>query len=139
MARRELVNPAELHPAPGFSHVAIAEGTQVVCLAGQVALDREFGLVGGDDLLEQTKAAMRNVEAALRAAGAGWDEVIRRTIYTTRPTEYETITAGIDAVTGGADHPAQTIVGITGLAVPGLLIEIECTAMLDSRHGNETV
>jgi enamine deaminase RidA (YjgF/YER057c/UK114 family) len=126
---RELSNPSELHPAPGFSHVAVATGTTVVHLAGQVALDQEFGIVGGDDLGEQTKAAMRNVEIALRAAGVGWDDVVRRTIYTLRPTEYETITAAIDEVTGGADHPAQTIVGVTGLAVPGLLIEIECTAV----------
>jgi enamine deaminase RidA (YjgF/YER057c/UK114 family) len=131
MANRELLNPSELHPAPGFSHVALAAGTKVVHLAGQVALDRQFGVVGGDDLGAQTAAAMRNVEVALRAAGAGWDDVVRRTIYTLRPTEYETITAAIDEVTGGAAHPAQTIVGVTGLAVPGLLIEIECTAVLD--------
>jgi len=127
---RELVNPPELHPAPGFSHVAIATGTKVVHLAGQVALDQQFGLVGGDDLGEQTKAAMRNVEVALQAAGASWDDIVRRTIYTVHPTEFETITAAIDEVTGGAEHPAQTIVGITGLAVPGLLIEIECTAVV---------
>ena len=127
---RQLLNPPELHPAPGFSHVSIAEGTRVVHLAGQVALDREFGIVGGDELGEQTTAAMRNVELALTAAGASWDDVVRRTIYTLHPTEYETITAAIDDVTGGADHPAQTIVGITGLAVPGLLIEIECTAVV---------
>ena len=127
---RELVNPPELHPAPGFSHVTIASGTKVVHLAGQVALDAEFGIVGGDDLGEQTKAAMRNVELALRAAGVGWDDVVRRTIYTLQPTEYATITAAIDAVTGGAEHPAQTIVGVTGLAVDGLLIEIECTAVV---------
>ena len=127
---RQLVNPPELHPAPGFSHVAIATGTTIVHLAGQVALDQRFGIVGGDDLGEQTKAAMRNLGLALEAAGAAWDDVVRRTIYTLQPTEYETITAAIDEVTGGADHPAQTIVGITGLAVPGLLIEIECTAVL---------
>jgi enamine deaminase RidA (YjgF/YER057c/UK114 family) len=127
---RELLNPPELHPAPGFSHVSIAEGTRVVHLAGQVALDREFGIVGGDDLGKQTTAAMRNVELALTAAGASWDDVVRRTIYTLQPTEYQTITAAIDDVTGGADHPAQTIVGVTGLAVPGLLIEIECTAVV---------
>jgi enamine deaminase RidA (YjgF/YER057c/UK114 family) len=125
---RELSCPPELHPAPGFSHVAIASGT-TVHLAGQVALDRQFGIVGGDDLGEQTKAAMQNVELALRAAGVGWDDVVRRTIYTLHPTEYGTITAAIDEVTGGAEHPAQTIVGVTGLAVPGLLIEIECTAV----------
>ena len=127
---RQLVNPPELHPAPGFSHIAIATGTTIVHLAGQVALDQQFGVVGGDDLGEQTKAAMRNLGLALEAAGATWDDVVRRTIYTLQPTEYETITAAIDEVTGGADHPAQTIVGITGLAVPGLLIEIECTAVV---------
>jgi len=127
---RELLNPPELHPAPGFSHVAIASGTKVVHLAGQVALDPGFGIVGGDDLGEQTKAAMRNVELALRAAGVGWDDVVRRTIYTLQPTEFATITAAIDDVTGGADHPAQTIVGVTGLAVDGLLIEVECTAVV---------
>ena len=73
---------------------------------------------------------MRNVEVALTAAGAAWDDVVRRTVYTLHPTEYETITAAIDDVTGGAEHPAQTIVGVTGLAVPGLLIEIECTAVI---------
>jgi len=130
MSPRKLVNPPELHPAPGFSHVAIANGTKVVHLAGQVALDQQFGIVGGGDLGEQTKAAMRNVELALQAAGASWDDVVRRTIYTLHPTEYAAITAAIDEVTGGADHPAQTIVGITGLAVDGLLIEIECTAIV---------
>ena len=128
---RRLVNPPELHPAPGFSHVAIAHGTTVVHFAGQVALDEQFGIVGGDDLRAQTVAAMRNLEAAMRVAGVGWDDIARRTIYTLRPTEFATITEAIDEVTGGAEHPAQTIVGVTGLAVDGLLIEIECTAVID--------
>ncbi len=132
MHHRELVNPPELHPAPGFSHIAIASGTKVVHFAGQVALAPDFGLVGGEDLYAQTRAAMRNVKVAMDAAGVAWDDIVRRTIYTLRPTEYETITRAIDDVTGGADHPAQTIVGVTGLAVPGLLIEIECTAVTPS-------
>lgn len=128
---RRLLSPDTLHPSPGFSHVAVAERpAKVVYFAGQVALDHEFSIVGGDDLFEQTKAAMSNLSAAMEAAGVGWDDIVRRTIYTVHPTEYETLTAAIDEVTGGADHPAQTIVGITGLAVPGLLVEIECTAVL---------
>jgi enamine deaminase RidA (YjgF/YER057c/UK114 family) len=122
---RELSNPSDLHPAPGFSHVATAEGTRVV----QLGLNADFSLAA-DDLHGQTVKAMQNVEIALRAAGAGWDDVVRRTIYTVDPTAYEVITQAIDDVTGGAAHPAQTIVGITGLAVPGCLIEIECTAVL---------
>jgi enamine deaminase RidA (YjgF/YER057c/UK114 family) len=125
---RRLIDPPELHPAPGFSHVAEATGGRLVCFAGQVALDPQFGVVGGDDLYEQTAAAMRNLEVAIRAAGVEWGDIVRRTIYTTAPTEFETITRAIEAVTGETEHPAQTIVGVTGLAVPGLLIEIECTA-----------
>jgi len=132
MSHRELINPSTLHPAPGFSHVASASGTRVVHFAGQVALAPDFALVGGDDLYEQTRAAMENLKVAMDAAEVTWDDIVRRTIYTLQPTEYETITRAIDSVTGGADHPAQTIVGITGLAVPGLLIEIECTAVVAS-------
>ena len=126
---RELSNPSELHPAPGFSHIAIAEGTRVVHFAGQLGLEKDFSLAS-EGLRGQTVKAMRNVEIAIRAAGVGWDDIVRRTIYTLHPTEYEVITSAIDEVTGGADHPAQTIVGITGLAVPGCLIEIECTAVV---------
>jgi len=127
MPRRD-TNPEELHPAPGFSHITEAKGTRLVYFAGQLALDQEFGILGGDDLGEQTKAAMRNLETAMKAVGVGWGDIVRRTIYTLHPTEYEVITAAIDEVTGGADHPAQTLIGVTGLAVPGCLIEIECTA-----------
>jgi len=126
---RELVNPPDLHPAPGFSHVAIAEGTRVVHFAGQLGLNEDFSLAA-DDLRGQTVKAMQNVEAAMRVAGVGWDDIVRRTVYTLHPTEYAVITEAVDQVTGGADHPAQTIVGVTGLAVPGCLIEIECTAVL---------
>ena len=126
---RELVNPPELHPAPGFSHVAIGRGDQVVHFAGQLGIGMDFSLVA-DDLYGQTVGAMRNLQTAMDAVGVGWDDIVRRTIYTTQPTEYETITRAIDEVTGGAEYPAQTIVGITGLAVPGCLIEIECTAVV---------
>lgn len=127
---RELLNPPDLHPAPGFSHVSVATGTRTVHFAGQLALDPQFTVIGGDDLAEQTKAAMRNLETAMDEVGASWDDIVRRTIYTLHPTEFETITAAIDEVTGGADHPAQTIIGVTGFALPGLLIEIEATASL---------
>lgn len=125
---RELHNPAALHPAPGFSHITVATGTRTIYFAGQVALDREFRIVGGSDLRAQTFAAMRNLEAAMSEVGVTWEDIVRRTIYTTMPTEFETITNGIEEVTGAAGHPAQTIAGVTGLALPGLMIEIEATA-----------
>ena len=130
MSSRKLLNPPALHAAPGFAHIATAPGTGLAFLSGQVALDSDFAIVGGDDLGEQTKAAMRNIKTALDASGASWEDVIRRTIYTLQPTQYETITAAMEEVQGSSDHPATTIVGVTGLALDGLLIEIETIVAL---------
>jgi enamine deaminase RidA (YjgF/YER057c/UK114 family) len=127
---RELINPSELHPAPGFSHIAVAKGSRLVFVAGQVALNPDFSIIGENDLGAQAEAAMRNLETALRAIGATFEDVVRRTIYTTQPTEFETITAAIEKVQGSSDHPAQTIAGVSGLALPGLMIEIEATVSL---------
>jgi len=127
---RQLLQPPGLHPAPGFSHVAVSSGTTWVHLAGQVALSPEFEVVG-TDLYSQTRAAMLNVQTAMAAANVGWEHLVRRTIYTTEPTQYEVITRAVHEVTGGAEDPPQTIIGVTGLAIDGLLVEIECTAMRD--------
>jgi enamine deaminase RidA (YjgF/YER057c/UK114 family) len=129
-ANRELINPSELHPAPGFSHIAIPKGSRLVFLAGQVALGPDFSIIGEGDLGQQTEAAMRNLGTALAAIGATFDDVVRRTIYTTHPTEFETITAAIEKVQGSSEHPAQTIAGVSGLALPGLMVEIEATVSL---------
>ncbi|WP_017522488.1 RidA family protein [Pusillimonas noertemannii] len=127
---RKLINPPDLHPAPGFSHITVSEPGTIAYFAGQVALAPDFSVIGGNDLGAQTQAAMRNIESALKAVGASWEHVVRRTIYTLHPTEYEVITAAIEAVQGNQEHPAQTIIGVTGLAVPGLLIEIEVTVRI---------
>lgn len=130
MAERHLIDPPGLFPPPGFSHIAIATGQRLVCVAGQTALTPEFEVVGEGDLAAQTRAAMLNVGIALGAAGAGWGDVVRRTIYTVAPTEFEVIAQAIEQVTGKIAQPPQTIIGVSGLALPQLLIEIEVTALL---------
>jgi enamine deaminase RidA (YjgF/YER057c/UK114 family) len=131
MSERKVINPPELFPPPGFSHATVATGRRLVSIAGQTALAKDFTIIGGDDLVAQTRAAMESVKVALDAAGATWDDVVRRTIYTLAPTQYEAIGRAIEEVTGDREHPAQTILGVTALAVPGLLIEIEVTALVD--------
>lgn len=129
-AHRTLAGPEGLHPTPGFSHVAIDERTRTAYVAGQTALAPDFSVIAPGDLRAQTVAAMRNTEAILEEIGASWDGIVRRTIYTTEPTRFAEITEAIEEVQGEGAHPAQTIVGISGLAVEGLLIEIEVTVML---------
>ena len=122
---RSISNPAGIHPPPGYSHVVVATGGRLAFVAGQVALDRDFRLVGGDDLAAQTRQAMVNLSLALDELGASWDDVVKATVYTTRPHDYETIGAAMAEAMGGAAPPAQVLLGVTGLALPELLVEIE--------------
>ena len=122
---RSIMNPAGMHPPPGYRHVTVATGTKLAFVAGQVALDRDFAVVGGDDLAAQTSQAMKNLRVALDELEAGWDDVVKATVYTTRPTEYETIGRAMTQAMEGAEPPAQVLLGVTSLALPELLIEVE--------------
>jgi enamine deaminase RidA (YjgF/YER057c/UK114 family) len=127
---REIVNPSTIHPPAGYSHVVHATGSRLAFVAGQAALDESFGIVGEGDLAAQTRQVMLNLQRALDELGAGWDDVVKATVYTTRPHEYETIGGAMAEAMGGAAPPAQVIAGVTGLALPELLIEIELVVSL---------
>ena len=127
---RQIVNPSGIHPPTGYSHVVHATGSRLAFVAGQVALDESFALVGEGDLGAQTRQVMSNLRHALDELGAGWDDVVKSTVYTTQPHEYETIGAAMGEAMGGAAPPAQVIAGVTGLALPELLIEIELVVSL---------
>jgi enamine deaminase RidA (YjgF/YER057c/UK114 family) len=127
---RQIVNPATIHPPAGYSHIVHATGSRLAFVAGQVALDSSFAVVGEGDLAAQTRQVMANLNHALEELGAGWNDVVKSTVYTTLPHEYETIGAAMAEALGGAEPPAQVIAGVTGLALPALLIEIELVVSL---------
>jgi enamine deaminase RidA (YjgF/YER057c/UK114 family) len=127
---RQILNPTRIHPPPGYSHIAVATGSRLAFIAGQAAVDADFSIVGEGDLGAQTRKAMENLRHALDELGAGWDDVVSATVYTTLPHEYETIGAAMAEAMGGAAPPAQVLLGVTGLALPALLVEIELVVSL---------
>jgi enamine deaminase RidA (YjgF/YER057c/UK114 family) len=128
----ELMNPESLSNPRSYSHVAIARGTRIVYVAGQVADDPEGRLVGADDLALQARQSFANVGRGLDAVGARPDQVARLTIYVvgTRPGDLEAISAARIAVFG-EHRPADVLVRVAGLAESAFLIEVEATAVLD--------
>lgn len=64
---RRIHNPAAIHPPPGYSHIAVATGSELAFVAGQAAIDQQFNVVGGDDLAAQTCKAMETLRHALEA------------------------------------------------------------------------
>lgn len=127
---RQIVNPATIHPPAGYSHIVHATGSRLAFVAGQAALDSSFAVVGEGDLEAQTRQVMANLRNALEALGATWDDVVKATVYTTLPHEYETIGRAMSEAMAGAEPPAQVIAGVAGLALPELLIEIELVVSL---------
>jgi enamine deaminase RidA (YjgF/YER057c/UK114 family) len=101
-----------------------------VFVAGQAALDESNGNVAGGDLADHTLHDKLNHQRALEDIGATWDDVVKSTVYTTQPHEYETIGTAMGEAMGDAAPPAQVIAGVTGLALPELLIEIELVVSL---------
>jgi enamine deaminase RidA (YjgF/YER057c/UK114 family) len=128
----ELINPDGLPTPESYTHVAVATGSRLVFVAGQVAEDADGDLVGAGDLAAQARQAFANLALVLAAAGARPDQVARITIYVVgHRSEYlPAISAARIAVFG--DHrPADTLLGVETLAEAGRLIEVEAIAVLD--------
>ena len=128
----ELINPEDLPKPRSYHQVAVATGTRMVFVAGQVSEDVEGDLVGEGDFALQARTAFANVGRALAAAGAQPDQVARITIYVVahRPELLPLISEARIAVFG--DHrPADTLLGVATLAEPGYLIEVEAIAVTD--------
>lgn len=128
---REIINPEKIHDPIGYTHVTIPKGKKFVFISGQVAWDKNLNLVEKGDLAKQTDMVYQNLGHALEEVGATWDQIVKTTVYTTMPTEYEIIGAATAKYFGDVPPPSQTIVGVTGLALNDFLIEIEATVVMD--------
>ncbi len=91
------INPPELAPPVGFSHAVVAEGSTVVLLAGQTALDGEGRIVGAT-IVEQFEKVLTNLLAALAGAGGTPDQLAKLTIFSVDPADYRANARDIGAV-----------------------------------------
>lgn len=132
MSELRHIRPDGLANNPAYTHVVAARGSETVFISGQVALDAAGQLVGAGDLGAQTTQVMRNLETALAAAGATFADVAK---ITTLVVDYQPEHRAIIAEARGQflpaeNPPASTLVGVSALAAPEFLIEIEATAVI---------
>jgi len=126
--RRDVPGLAE---PPGYRHYAVASGSRFVFTAGAVPLDPTGQLVGPDDYRAQTEQVLANLLAALEAAGASPEQVVKTTVYVVGEGR-EPKVAVWDVVQGSelAATPS-TLVGVAGLGYSGQLVEIDAIAVID--------
>jgi enamine deaminase RidA (YjgF/YER057c/UK114 family) len=132
---KEYLNPNSLFSSlpHGFSQVVIATGRKMVFISGQTAWDARKNIVGGDGVLEQARQAFRNLEKAMEAAGSTLKDVVALRIYV---VDYQAesgtaVGTALREFFSPENPPASTWIGVSALAVPEFLIEIEATAVLD--------
>jgi len=128
--KRSPVNPWKWSLALGYNQAELIEGgrRQLIC-SGQTAVDALGAPRHSGDMRGQITLALDNLEAVLKAADMGLGQVIRLVIYA---TDVDAALAHFDVLgarLGGAGvAPPMTLVGVTRLAIPGLMFEIEATA-----------
>jgi len=132
---KEYINPDSLFPSVqyGFSQVVSASGRKMAFISGQTAWDKTKKIVGGDSLLEQAREALRNVQAAIEATGGTLKDIVSLRIYIVnyQPQNAEAISIALREFFSSANPPASTWIGVSALAAPEFLIEVEATAVLD--------
>jgi enamine deaminase RidA (YjgF/YER057c/UK114 family) len=126
-------NPEGLAPPAQFTHIVGAG--DLYFLSGQVARGDDGRVVGPGDMAAQTRQSFDNLAVGLDAQSLAWGDVVKLTIYLTdmtRLADVRRVRAAVFAA-AGCEPPAITTVGVTSLAAPEALIEIEAIAVRRAR------
>ena len=126
MERRLLSSGAKWEPVVGYSR-AIRVGGWIMVAGTTAAI--EGGVIGGNDIGEQTREVLRRITVALDELGAGVEHVVRTRIYVTDITRWQEVGYAHGEVFG-AIRPASSMVEVSRLIDPALLVEIEADAIL---------
>jgi 2-iminobutanoate/2-iminopropanoate deaminase len=125
------VNPASLAKPTGYTHVVIAPDGRTVYIAGQVALDSSGALVGKGDFAAQAEQVYRNLERALQSVGGSMADLVKTTTFVTDIKNVTALREVRSRRLSKTQPPANTLLEVSSLARPELLIEIEAVAVLD--------
>ena len=130
MTKRAL-NPEGLPtPVGPYSNVVTSAPGRLVFVSGQVALDANGDIVGAGDITAQTRQVMENLRLALEAAGATFADVVRVVNYITDVDLFAQM-AAVRKEYLVEPYPASTLVEVSALMYPELLIEIEAIAVVE--------
>ncbi|HSI97418.1 MAG TPA: RidA family protein [Gaiellaceae bacterium] len=127
MSREEIRVEGLAEPISHFTD-AVRAG-ELLFVSGIVAVDGDGRLVGGADVVAQTRNVLENMRTVLAAGGCGFEDVVKVTIFLTDVDDRPKINPVRQEVFGPT-RPASTLVEVSRLAVEGAKVEIECVALV---------
>ena len=129
-ALRHVAAPDGAPAGRGYSQVVTGRGRLVV-VSGQVAQNASGELVGPGDPAAQARQVFENLGRCLAEAGAGFDDVVKLTLFVLDVGDLPAVREARDAVIDTARPPASSAVQVSALFAPGYLLEVEAWALVD--------
>ncbi len=127
------INPPKWKKPIGYSNAIKTTGGSTVYLAGQVAFDKDFNVVGKGDLVAQFEQVMKNLATVMETAGGSLQDIVKLTIFVADKDDYIAKQKEIGSSYRwhfGKHYPAMTLVEISRFYEEDVLLEIEGIAVL---------
>ena len=128
----QYINPDGLFKNPAFSQIVTTQGSgKTIYIGGQNAVNTQREIVGKGDISEQTEQVMKNVQTALSACGATFDNLVKLTIHIVQGQDlYRGFQASQKYLGGLKNPPVITGFFVFALAHPDFLVEIDAIAFI---------
>jgi len=128
--KRTQINPWSWQDSIGFSHaIRLDQPDALIVVAGQTGVDDDGNVIHPDDFEAETRLMFKNMATTLQGSGATLDDVVKLTVFL---LDLEAHNDPFNAIKREyfAQPPAQSTIGVTALAAPGLQLEVEALAVV---------
>jgi 2-iminobutanoate/2-iminopropanoate deaminase len=116
-------------PEPASHYVHVVRAGQLIFVSGCSALDAQGQVVGGRDVVAQTRQVFENLKRSLEAAGAAFADVCKLTVFLRNGADRDRINP-VRQEYFGTTRPASTLVQVAGFSRNDVLVEIEAIAVV---------
>jgi enamine deaminase RidA (YjgF/YER057c/UK114 family) len=132
---KQFINPPELYKHPSYTRVVTVKGPcKFIFIAGQTPSDDTYQPVAKGDMKAQYLRVIEGLSAQLKAAGATWDDVVVRRVFTTDVEALQKVFAdrSLRRPENHEHPPTSTMVGVTRLSHPDFMVEIDLVAITEA-------